>query len=98
MMCSAYRFRTMTASSIALMAGGYVAMSVVAPGMATAGEDASASESGWLTEVSRAAAPLENPAPKAKAAYAAPQYVGANADEEQASKGNDAGKGSVVAS
>ena len=83
MTCIAYRFKT-TTSMISLIVGGYLAISGTTASPAAGESSHESHEGGWLTEVSRAAAPLDPADDMAPPKYPEPQYVGAGPEKKTA--------------
>ena len=80
MTCNAYRARTTTAT-IALVAGGCLAMSATTADPAAGESSKGAYAGGWLTEVSRDASQAGPAGHEAGTRYADPRYVGAYSRE-----------------
>jgi len=95
MICNTYRARTATAA-IALLAGGYLAMSGAAAEPAAGESNSEARKEGESIHVWPGASQVDVAEGQAQAQYAAPQYVGAYAEKTTAESTADptAGEGS----
>ncbi len=91
MICIAYR-PGKTAATIALVAGGLLAISGAIAETAAGDSGSETNDGGWSTEVSRTAPEVNSAEGKTEAKYADPQYVGGPSEKKSADHDTDSTK------